>query len=239
VTPAAEPTAAAGRDDHPDAGAAGPRTLRELADPLAWLVLALRGGDRPRDAATLRARADAGLADFAARALGLGHRADAVEDARFALAAVIDETLAEIDEEEGTPAAALIDRRLAAADDFFERIERLRDADDRAPEALEVFHLCLTLGYRGRYRFEGAGKLRYLAASIAQDLARMHGDRAIFAGGAVLPDAPPPPPPRALPVARAAIIATVACVALWAVYRFIVDRRADAVIEAARRILPQ
>ena len=47
-----------------------------------------------------------------------------------------------------------------AGENFFNRLESLRARGSAHLQALEVFHMCLLLGFQGRYIIEGSEKLR-------------------------------------------------------------------------------
>jgi len=58
-----------------------------------------------------------------------------------------------------------------AGEGFFDRLEALR-ADVKANlEVLEVYHLCLALGFEGKFGLGQLDRLRYLANSLGQDIA--------------------------------------------------------------------
>jgi type VI secretion system protein ImpK len=48
------------------------------------------------------------------------------------------------------------------------------DSDDLA-DVLEVFELCLLLGYRGRYSASRGAELQVLAAQLSEKIERVHG----------------------------------------------------------------
>ena len=55
-------------------------------------------------------------------------------------------------------------------------------------QALEVYHLCLLLGFQGRFALDGRDKLNYLAARLGDEIARMRGKSRPFAPHADRPD---------------------------------------------------
>ena len=48
-------------------------------------------------------------------------------------------------------------------------------------QALEVFHICLLLGFQGRYILEGSEKLSYFTSRLGDEIAHMKGTRGGFA----------------------------------------------------------
>ena len=103
---------------------------------------------------------------------------------------------------------------------FFQHLQQLLAAPDAPDTAdlLEVYQLCLLLGFRGRYGLGGAGELHAVLAAVTDKIARIRGTEPPLA-----PIALPDPADRA-PVARdpwvrrltiAAIVAIVAAAALY------------------------
>ena len=60
-----------------------------------------------------------------------------------------------------------------AGEGFFDKIEALRADVKRNLDVLEVYHLCLALGFEGKFSVDdGKDQLRYLANTLGQDIAR-------------------------------------------------------------------
>ena len=94
------------------------------------------------------------------RAQELGVSPDDADDARYALAALIDEAAVQ---EDGPLrdywSARLLQMRLfsenVAGENFFERLAALR-GDRKRVLVLRVYYLCLLFGFRGKYRLRGS-----------------------------------------------------------------------------------
>lgn len=139
-----------------------PAPLIDHAVEAIRLAAAMPGEAGGTDAAAVRQRCVAALADFAAAAAHAGHEAEAVDDARFALVALIDERAMVA----GSPLRqAWLDRPLqlalfdctSAGEEFFRRLERWRRPRTPAEaDVLEVFQACLALGFRGMLAGEAA-----------------------------------------------------------------------------------
>ena len=117
------------------------------------------------------------LADFDRGASKLSASADDVYAAKYAFCAAVDEIILRrsfaIRDGMGAPAAAAGAVRRAAG-----RRELLPASRDAARaqgaahlQALEVFHMCLLLGFQGRYILEGPEKLAYLTARLGDEIA--------------------------------------------------------------------
>jgi type VI secretion system protein ImpK len=75
-----------------------------------------------------------------------------------------------------------------AGEHFFQRLEDLRAKGSAHLQALEVYHLCLLLGFQGRFALDGRDKLNYLTARLGDEIARMRGKTRAFAPHAERPD---------------------------------------------------
>jgi type IV/VI secretion system ImpK/VasF family protein len=142
--------------------------LVDHAHEVLRLATTLPGGGA--DAAAVRVKCEAALADFAASAARAGCAVDGVDAARFALVALIDERVMA----PGSPLRlAWLDQPLqltmfacaSAGEEFYRRLERWR-RPRRAEEAdvLEVFQICLALGFRGMMVGDAAESARRLLA---------------------------------------------------------------------------
>jgi type VI secretion system protein ImpK len=130
-------------------------TLRTLSADVFAAVLGFRAAsndERPHYRAFRQEATDL-IAEFERRTER--ERLDLDGDARFALVALIDETVMSSDWSEATEWAAKPLQMqywgdFTAGDRFFERLEQLQShADD---DLLEVYYICLCAGFRGRYR---------------------------------------------------------------------------------------
>ncbi|MBK5291856.1 MAG: DotU family type IV/VI secretion system protein [Acidobacteriia bacterium] len=80
-----------------------------------------------------------------------------------------------------------------AGEIFFKNLDRLLvapESEDLA-DVLEVHHLCILLGFRGRYRMGGEGELRAVTQSVAEKIRRIRGGEAGLLSG-WMPVAEPP-----------------------------------------------
>jgi type VI secretion system protein ImpK len=100
-----------------------------------------------------------------------------VSAVKYALAAFVDEMVLSSgwpgrEEWADEPLQLLFfDTSLAGAG-FFDRLDELRARDGTSPEVLEVYYLCLALGFRGKYGVEGAERLEALVKVLRDELER-------------------------------------------------------------------
>ena len=134
---------------------------------LVKLVCGLNAS-RPADAETLRARCDHLLAEFVTKAQRAGVPADHVDAAKYAYVALIDERImgSDLHIREAWLSSPLQMRHFdsfAAGEEFYTRLEKFRHPQTPvAADVLEVFHLCLALGFRGKLADDKGSERRKL-----------------------------------------------------------------------------
>lgn len=176
ASPAVRPTAAM-----PDMAMVGGRLADAFASVFA-LVLQLRTTSDFGDPATLRQRAEALIDQSAERARAAGADAAEVREAEFCLVAFLDEAVM-TSEWPGRDAWAAHPLQLSrydrydAGEAFFDRLKQLFGEQGR-DEVLEVYYLCLALGFKGRYQIHGREVLRQLVDELQSRLARAPGGSA-------------------------------------------------------------
>jgi len=173
----------------PDASA----TLLDLMYDGFYALFMLKNGSGPQENAEFQARMTRFLDDFGRNARRKGASADDIDAAKYAFAAAVDEiilrsTYAIRDSWELKPLQLTLFGDQLAGENFFNRLEQLRSHGAEHLEALEVFHMCLLLGFQGRYILEGSEKLGYLTARLGDEIAHLKGKRPGFAPHAERPD---------------------------------------------------
>lgn len=125
------------------------------------------------DIEAFRQRIRASLRDIEKQAIGLGYSGADLQETNFAIVALLDEVVLGAG---GSVAAQWSQRPLqeelfgnaVAGEVFFEKLDRAlrkRDSEETA-DLLEIYLLCLLLGYRGKYANRSAGELQ----AISNDL---------------------------------------------------------------------
>ncbi len=143
------------------------------------LILHLRTSLDFGDAAALRSRAEGLIDQAVAAARASGADGTAVRDAEFAVVAFFDETIltsewAGRDAWAAQPLQLSRYNRYDAGEAFFERL-RVLLAEGASDQVLEVYYLCLALGYKGRYQIHGREVLGQLVDDLGARLARAPG----------------------------------------------------------------
>jgi type VI secretion system protein ImpK len=196
-------------------GTQGPRArghnvLLNLAGPLLELTLKLKTGDIPASN-ELRPVVEDLLRQLeqSAESLGVPHRQ--TQDVKFALVAFVDETVLSPahhfplrDVWEKNALQLIHFKHNIAGQKFFERLDALMQNVEAEADVLEVYYLCLLLGYKGRYNLPYAEiekQLQQVVQNLAGQLRRTGRLKAnALSGHWLANDQPPPPRPPGLPL---------------------------------------
>jgi type VI secretion system protein ImpK len=163
-------------------------------------VVRLKGQrQRPPDAESLRRRTKATLQDIERVAVAGGYDNRDVRDTHFAVVAFLDETI----QHSNDPVRAewvkrpLVQELFGLADAgevFFEKLDQFRSRKDseQLADILEVYLLCLLLGFEGRYAGGRQGELEGLMESLRMRVEYIRGRADQISPSAGLPPAPAP-----------------------------------------------
>jgi len=180
----------------PPANAASSSTSDTLVDLLYqgfYMTFLLRNGRFPDSAGAFAHHVITFLDDFEHRARQQGYAPDDIGDAKYAFSALVDETvlgsrLLIRDEWERHPLQLRLFGDQLGGEQFFDRLEKARGEGSARLHVLEVFHLCLLLGFKGRYLIEGTEKLHYLTTQLGTQIAHLKGQVSGFAPHWAPPD---------------------------------------------------
>lgn len=151
--------------------------LVSLATPVLELVLKLQAG-LLSPSIDLRRRVEEMLEQMEQRAETLRYNPEQVKAIKFALAAFVDETVLTADfplrhEWEKNPLQLKFFGEHLAGVKFFDRLDEfLKNAEAQA-EVIEVYYLCLLLGYKGKYKIYMEEQLKGVIAATAAHLSRL------------------------------------------------------------------
>ena len=125
-----------------------------------------------------------------ARQLEIPH--EDLAEARYAFCAAIDETVlrASTAAAKGWRAKPMQLHTFGdqlAGEHFFDKLEALRRAGAARVQVLEVFHMCLLLGFRGRYGADDE-RLTTTCTRVGEEIARIRGKQRSFAPHGERPD---------------------------------------------------
>ena len=168
------------------------KNLQELMEDGIYLLFLLRNGNAPNSLAEFNKRIDQFLDQFETNARNLGKLPAAVSDAKYAFCALMDESILSSsfpirEDWERAPLQLRLFGEHLAGERFFDKLEALRIDPVANVEVLEVFYMCLLLGFQGKYLLEGSEKLNYLVSRLGQEITHARGGRNEFAPNWKLP----------------------------------------------------
>jgi type VI secretion system protein ImpK len=159
------------------------------------------------------------LKTAANRALAAGYATEDVKFATFVAIAFLDESVLNsrnqvFAEWLRKPLQEELFGTHIAGEVVFQNLQKLLGRPDSAElaDVLEVHHLCLLLGFCGRYNAGDRGELAQIMNIIGQRIQRIRGPRGPLSPAWTLPQEPPRAPRRDPWVRRLAILATVVAV---------------------------
>ncbi|MFA5983582.1 MAG: type IVB secretion system protein IcmH/DotU [Methylococcaceae bacterium] len=170
-----------------------PRSLLDLMYDGFYALFLLNSQSKPSDYTSFADSVSRFLDDFESRAKKLGAPAEDIQAAKYAYCAAVDETVLKSGfsiraEWERMPLQLSLFGGQLAGEAFFQRLDGLRQQGASHIQALEVFHICLLLGFEGKYMLEGAEKLSYLTARLGSEIALLKGKGTGFAPHGERPD---------------------------------------------------
>jgi type VI secretion system protein ImpK len=171
----------------------GPQNLVDIMYEGFYALFLLKNGSGPLNQDGFVNNITQFLADVDRNARQINADAEDVLNAKYAYCAAVDEIIlrspyALRDAWETRPLQLRLFGDQLAGEHFFQRLEELRARGAKHLQSLEVFHLCLLLGFQGRYALDGEDKLNYLCARLGDEIARMRGKNRGFAPHVERPD---------------------------------------------------
>ena len=172
------------------------RPAKSLVDLLYdgfYMLILLQNRSTPTNAEEFSGKTQSFLDQFEKSAKKNNFNAEDVFDAKYAFCAAVDEAvlgsklnIREIWERRPLQLALFGDQ--LAGEHFFDKLETARNGGANRINALEVFHMCLLIGFKGRYLLEGPEKLKYLTSQLGEQIAHIKGKPATFAPHWAAPD---------------------------------------------------
>ncbi|MCI0389610.1 MAG: type IVB secretion system protein IcmH/DotU [Acidobacteria bacterium] len=194
--------------------------LINLTTPLLQLVMRIKAGlIAPSD--ELRRSIDGIIKKMEEQGVKRGYHEQQMQNAKFALAAFVDETVLAggfplREEWERYPLQLEYFREALAGTKFFDRLDELLKRVESESDVVEVYYICLLLGFKGKYDVFLEDQLPGVINNVAEHLRRAGRLRAsILSPHWLVNDQPEPPPaepelPRWVKYSAAAAIGLVA-----------------------------
>ncbi|EAR22501.1 type IVB secretion system protein IcmH/DotU [Nitrococcus mobilis] len=141
----------------------GLNPLAEAATPLLVLAANLRGSARHADVANLHTQVTRQLNEFEKQAEQGGMPLEQVLAARYALCTFIDEAVMNTPWGSqslwaGKPLLLLFHKDTGGGEKFFQMVERVLVDREPKRDLIELFYVCLALGFEGKYRISDGGR---------------------------------------------------------------------------------
>lgn len=170
-----------------------PRRLVDLMQDGVYLLFLLRNKYQPGNARTFVEKIDDFLTQFEKSARKVSASAEDVHLAKYAFCAFLDEVILTSDfairgEWEANPSQLRHFGEHLAGENFFMKLEEIRAQGAARVQLLEVFHLCLLLGFQGKYLMDGKEKLGFLISRLGDEIKLFKGRVPEFAPHAQIPD---------------------------------------------------
>ncbi|QEM81523.1 type IVB secretion system protein IcmH/DotU [Halomonas binhaiensis] len=217
-------------------------TLRTLTQDFFSMVLMVRRGSEAQGVDEFLERVENYFQDLEKRALAAGYTLEQFRDAQYALCAFLDESVLGAVESnirhhiELHPFQYKYFGVHLAGEGFFERLEALRSDVKGNLDVLEVYHLCLALGFEGKFRLEHRDQLRYIANTLGQDIARYRKVPQELAPDWKLPDQVGQLLRYEVPVWVYLVLIALLCGVVYLILGGILDARVDALVESLQSL---
>lgn len=169
------------------------RSLVDLLYDGFYMLILLHNRSTPKTPEEFSGNIQKFLDQFERSAKKNNFSAEDIFDAKYAFCATVDEAVLtsklNIREVwERRPLQLVLFGDQLAGEHFFDKLETARNGGASRINALEVFHMCLLVGFAGRYLLEGPEKLKYLTSQLGEQIAHIKGKAAAFAPHWAAPD---------------------------------------------------
>jgi len=152
--------------------------LKDLVQDFISMALIVRRGRQVTSVSAFESSVERFFAELEREARAANYSVEQVKDTQYALCAFLDESVLRSGDNELRRHFELQPLQFRyfgvhlAGQGFFEKIDTLRADVKHNLDVLEVYHLCLALGFEGKFSLGQKDQLRYLANTLGQDIAR-------------------------------------------------------------------
>ena len=151
------------------------KSMLDLTTGMFSLILSLREGGEFGNADHLRQQINNFLAGMEKSGVEAGFTRADIDAAKFALVVFLDETIlgsqwSELETWRDNPLQLSLFGERGGGSRFFTELEKLRAMGNQKRDVMEVYHLCLALGFHGQYRISGKAQLNALIADLRSQL---------------------------------------------------------------------
>jgi type VI secretion system protein ImpK len=174
--------------------------LIDLATPVFQVVMGLKSGAVTQSDEELRRSVDMALRLMEREGASRGYKEEQLQNAKFALAAFVDETILAGPLKqawEKYPLQLEYFHEALGGIKFFDRLDSLLKRAETEADVIEVYYLCLLLGFKGKYDVyledQLPGEINKVAERLRQ-AGRLRGS--LLSPHWKVTDQPEPPPPE-------------------------------------------
>ncbi len=151
------------------------KTLADTASDSLILILQLRATNDYGDPEVLKNRISEMFDKFERDARMAAIDNEKIHLAKFALIAFLDETIIssswnQKDSWLSEPLQLKLFETFNAGEEFFDNLNKLRQRTSSNKDVLELFFLCLTLGFKGKYQLQSPENLRRIIDDLNMEL---------------------------------------------------------------------
>lgn len=209
-------------------------SLRDLVKDFISLALIIRQDRDALSADTFIERINNFLDNLEIDGRAANYSVQQITDTQYALCAFLDESVLRAKSTNLRGAFELQPmqfRRFGvhlAGQGFFDKIDTLRADVQANVDVLEVYHLCLALGFEGKYSLGRIDELNYLANTLGQDIARYRPAPPITAAQWAIPDRVSRMTRYEVPIWVYLGLIALVCVAVHGVFAWLLAKQVDA-----------
>jgi type VI secretion system protein ImpK len=158
-----------------DARAGGSQSLINFCNEAFSLIFHINAGNDPGHPEDLRKNISMMFQDLEKQAKRSGHSEEDIKATRYALCALIDETIMNSrwsfrDKWADQPLQSEYFGDYMAGERFFDLLERVRQKGRQKADLLEIFCMCLILGFQGKYKLRGQNELAQITCSLVDEI---------------------------------------------------------------------
>jgi type VI secretion system protein ImpK len=181
------------------------------------------------------------LLEVEREAIRAGYQKEDIEEANYAVVAFLDETVLTSNDPAKDRWSSWQAKKYTgsiAGEGFFDHLKLLRSRRDsvQLADLLEIYLLCLLLGYQGRYAMDYASELPFLIDDTRKQIDRVRGRRSLLSPDGAIPQGEPARVAAVDPIERnlqmLAVLSAALAVVCWGVLKLLLVLRADTVRDA-------
>lgn len=226
--------AVAAADDKP--------TLKDLVQDFISMALIVRRGRQVTSVQAFEGSVERFFTNLERDARAANYSVEQVKDTQYALCAFLDESVLRSGDNELRRHFELQPLQFRyfgvhlAGEGFFEKVDALRADVKQNIDVLEVYHLCLALGFEGKFSLGQKDQLRYLANTLGQDIARYRKAPKALSPDWALPDQVSQMLRHEVPLWVYLTLIALVCIAVYLTLDWLLDKDVAALSEQIRQL---